>query len=299
MVQIPAPRHVTALALIAATLAQPLPAASGAERSPEEILRIELDMAGRQRLLTQRVISAACLLSLGVDPSAQELALIEAHDVFGATLDQLEQGNPAIQLPPSTEPVVRSAIAQSRLAWAPVATAIEAILAGDAGGERLSHIAAAEPALLVASQNLVTALDSTGARDPARAAEARALDLAARQRALSQAALKEACLITAAGVTHLDPAPHVAALNTRVAMFEDTAGTLRAGDEDLGIAPPPGGDAETALDTVQETWQDIRGLLNPALEGQPMDLDALEDLARDYEVLLPQLEDVVWFYVNR
>lgn len=302
MFEIPFSIRIGTLALAAfaaAALATPRPASATDTRSPAEALRIELDMAGRQRLLSQRVVSAACLLTLGLDPASQELALVEAHDIFAATLDQLERGDPAMQLAPVSDPVVRSAITQARLAWTPAAAGIEAILAGDGGPDRLTGLAAAEPALLTASQNLVMALAATGAQDSTHAAEARALDLAARQRMLSQATLKEACLITAAGVTRIDPAPHVTALNARVAMFEDTAGTLRGGDEDLGVAPPPGPDAETALDTVQETWQDIRGLLNPALEGQPMDLDALEDLARDYEVLLPQLEDVVWFYVNR
>lgn len=299
MAKPPLPLRIGALALAAIALATPLPLAAAGARSPEETLRIELDMAGRQRLLSQRVISAACLLSLGLDPSTQELALVEAHDIFAATLDQLEQGSPAMQLPPVSDPVVRSAITQARLAWAPVSTVIDEILAGDAGAERIGALAAAEPALLTASLNLVAALGATGAQDPTRAAEARALDMAARQRSLSQAVMKEACLITAAGIARINPAPHVTALNTRVTMFEDSAGTLRGGDPDLGIAPPPGPDAETALDTVQETWQDMRGMLNPALEGQPMDLDMLEDLARDYELLLPQLEDVVWFYVNR
>jgi len=288
-----------AAVLVALPLATPLPATATDPRSPEETLRIELDMAGRQRLLTQRVISAACLLTLGLDPTTQELALVEAHDVFGATLDQLEQGSATMQLPPVSDPVVRSTITQARLAWKPVSAVVDEILAGDISPARIAQLASDEPALLTASQNLVTALSATGPQTPAHAAEARALDLAARQRALSQAVMKEACLITASGITRLNPTPHVAALNTRVTMFEDSAGTLRGGDAALGIAPPPGPDAEIALDTAQETWQGMRGLLGPALAGTPLDLDSLEDLAHDYELLLPQLEDVVWFYVNR
>ena len=90
----------------------------------------------------------------------------------------------------------------------------------------------------------------------------------------------------------VDPTPGV----TRD-LFELETTFLRVGDEELQIAPPPNLAAEEAIDRVLTAWQDMRALLDPAIEGESMGIDELDDLAVAYGELLPQLEDVVAEYV--
>lgn len=267
-------------------------------RSPEAVLNQQIDMAGRQRLLSQRIAASACLLSLGVDAEASETALSEAQLIYGATLDHLQNGDANSGLPAATDPQVVAALEAARQVWAPLDASVTHILAGDAGIEDMRAIAAGEGPLLAASQAVVAALTATAGHGAGGPALAHAIDLAGRQRMLSQAAIKDSCLLSQAALTGLDPAQITADLTARIDLFEETAGELRAGNEDTGIAPPPNVEAENALDTVQVTWQDMRELLNPALDGTPLGADRLGDLANSYAVLLPQLEDVVWYYVN-
>lgn len=291
------PRPLRGALAVFALTALPLPLLAEM-RSPEAVLNQEIDMAGRQRLLSQRIAASACLLSLGVDAESSETALSEAQLIYGATLDHLQNGDATAGLPAASDATVLSALDGARSAWAPVDTAVTHILAGDATIDDMRAVAEHEGALLAASQAVVAALTASadhGSGDPGLA---HAIDMAGRQRMLSQAAIKDSCLLSQAETAGLDPEKIVADLTARVDLFEESAGDLRAGNDETGIAAPPSVEVENALDTVQVTWQDMRELLNPAFEGEPLGLDRLGDLAQSYSVLLPQLEDVVWYYVN-
>jgi len=293
------PRGALALSCAALFALLPLaPPLQAETRSPEAILNQEIDIAGRQRLLSQRIAASACLLSLGVDAEASETALSEAQLIYGATLDHLQHGDASSGLPAATDPLVIASIETARRIWSPLDAAVSRILAGDAGIEDMREIASGEGQLLSASQAVVASLTATADRGAGDPALAHAIDLAGRQRMLSQATIKDSCLLSLARVTGLDPAQVTSDLTARIDLFEETAGELRAGNEEAGIAPPPNVEAENALDTVQLTWQDMRELLNPALDGTPLSPDRLGDLALSYAELLPQLEDVVWYYVN-
>lgn len=300
MLLFPRLRRGTVAAVCLAAVAAPLlaPPLHAEMRSPEAVLNQEIDMAGRQRLLSQRIAASACLLSLGVDAEASETALSEAQLIYGATLDQLEKGDANAGLPAATDPLVIASIETARRVWAPLDAAVSRILSGEAGIEDMREIASGEGQLLAASQAVVASLTASAARGTGDPALAHAIDLAGRQRMLSQATIKDSCLLSQAALAGLDPAQITADLTARTDLFEETAGELRAGNEDAGIAPPPNAEAENALDAVQLTWQDMRELLNPALDGAPLSADRLGDLATSYSVLLPQLEDVVWYYVN-
>jgi len=280
-----------ALGLLLSALALPAPAA---ERDPAEILALQIDMAGRQRMLSQRLVASACFLSLGIQHDTQALALTEVSEIYEATLDRLEKGNTLLGLPAVTDPQALWALRDARAAWGHVAPLAAAVRSGDTSPQTLRTLAQREPAVLSASQAVVRALTS-GLNIPAdQAARARATDMAGRQRMLSQAIIKEACLLSRAQAAGLDSARHHAAIEAHTDLFELSMSMLRVGDDDAGVAPPPDIQTEEALDRSLLIWTDMRELLDPALEGQALSLDTLDDLAVAYETLLQELEDIVW-----
>ncbi len=102
-----------ALGLLLSALALPAPAA---ERDPAEILALQIDMAGRQRMLSQRLVASACFLSLGIQHDTQALALTEVSEIYEATLDRLEKGNTLLGLPAVTDPQALWALRDARAA---------------------------------------------------------------------------------------------------------------------------------------------------------------------------------------
>lgn len=287
---------VLAAGLAAAALA-PAPAFA-VDAAPAALPR-QLNLAGRQRLISQRLTAAVCFLSLGVDTDEQHLILLESTEIYANTLKLLRDGHPVFGLPPASDPSLILALDQARVVWNAVEPLARQALDGNTDPAILENLSYLEPSLLSASQAVVTALTDQLGDDVSEDADlARALDMAGRQRMLSQAVVKEACLISRANVSEFAVPPHVRALNNRLDLFELETTFLRVGDEDLQIAPPPNLAAEEAIDRVLTAWQDMRALLDPAIEGESMGIDELDDLAVAYDELLPQLEDVVAEYVS-
>jgi hypothetical protein len=84
--------------------------ADGAADTPLA-LTVTLNLAGRQRMLSQRIVKEACLMGTG-DDEARRARLSEAVALFDASLDALRTGMPeaGIMPPPSQE-------IEFRLAW--------------------------------------------------------------------------------------------------------------------------------------------------------------------------------------
>ena len=259
-------------------------------------LALQIDMAGTQRMLSQRMTAAACLVNLGVNPDQQHLALSESVDLLSASIDRLDTGYPLTGMQPVDDPIARAGLEAERAIWSELLPLVAAIRDYGRSPQTLQSIVAQEPVLLRTAQNLVQALRRGAWGNGAAQAEIRALDLVGRQRMLAYQMLKEACLITTEGRAGRETEPHRRALLAALDMFEMTAGQLIAGDEAARIAPPPNDDAFAALDQVQLHWQDLRPLFEPALEGEALGPAALGDLSYDYDALLFDLNEVVWYY---
>lgn len=259
-------------------------------------LSLQIDMAGKQRMLSQRMTAAACLINLGINPEQQRLALTESVDLLSASIERLDAGYPLIGMKPIDDPIARSGLDAERAIWSKMLPLIVAIRDYGRSPQTLQGIVEQEPVLLRTAQNLVQALRRGAWGNGAAQAEIRALDLAGRQRMLAFQMLKEACLITTEARAGRETESHRNALLAALDMFEMTAGQLIAGDEGARIAPPPNDAAFAALDQVQLRWQDLRPLFEPALEGEALGPAVLGDLAYDYDALLFDLEEVIWNY---
>ncbi len=275
----------------------PSPARSAPVATPPvRGLEMQIDMAGRQRMLSQRMTAAACLFNLGVNPDQQKLALRESIELFDAGLSRLENGYPLIGMPAVADPLGRARLTAERSIWSEMVPLVTAIRDYGRSPETMHRITGLEPLLLRASQSLVQSLRRDTLDVPEKKALLKAIDVAGRQRMLAYAMLKQACLITTEARSGNDTESYRQALEEALDLFEMSAGQLVAGDEEALIAPPPNDEAFTALDAVQFRWQDMRPMLEPALEGEALGPALLGDLAYDYDALLRDLEDVVWYY---
>lgn len=264
------------------------PAANGPE--------LQIDMAGRQRMLSQRMTAAACLVTLGVNSDQQKLALRESVELYEAGLSRLETGYPLIGMPAVADPISRARLTAERAIWSEVLPLTVAIRDYGASPETMRRISDLEPMLLSASKALVQSLRRDTSDSPAEAALLKAIDMAGRQRMLAYEMLKEACQIAIEARAGREVESHRQSLEAALDLFETSAGQLVAGDEEAMIAPPPNDAAFAALDAVQFRWQDMRPMLEPALDGEALGPARLGDIAYDYDALLRDLEDVVWYY---
>jgi hypothetical protein len=128
-----------------------------------------IDMAGRQRMLTQRIVKAYAQVGLGVTPDASHAQLRTAVRRFETQLGELGRRAPVAAARPVLERV--------DALWRP----LRRVVLGPVHREGAQWLAAHDEALLGAAHELVGVLEAS-----AGTALARLVTLAGRQRMLSQ-----------------------------------------------------------------------------------------------------------------
>lgn len=132
-----------------------------------------IDLAGQQRMLSQRIVKSWVQIGLNVEPAMSKRQLDDAVRRFEQNLRVLE---PMVATPES-----RKALGQLHLAWAPLRAAVGGVIRQP---DAMRINAQAEEVLAVA-ENLTRIL-----QDQAKAPASRWVNLAGRQRMLSQRLVK-------------------------------------------------------------------------------------------------------------
>jgi hypothetical protein len=128
-----------------------------------------IDVAGRQRMLTQRIVKAYCQVGLDVAPDVSRAQLAAAMDRFGRQLADLTHRAPTAD--------ARRAATRIGHAWGP----FKRDALGPVSRATARRLIAQSESLLVAANDLVRLL-----QDAAATSQARLVNTAGRQRMLSQ-----------------------------------------------------------------------------------------------------------------
>ncbi len=224
-----------------------------------------IDVAGRQRMLTQRIVKAYCQLGLNVTPEDSRLQLADALRRFDTRLSFLRQSAPGAQ--------ARLALARVAGRWQPVRrTAGGAV---SRAGARL--LAQRSEDLLLAAQDVVLLL-----QDQAGTPQARLVNIAGRQRMLSQRLAK--CYMLRAW--ELDLAQNLDQLDSAANEFAGALATLRA-------APENTAQIANELEAVNLQWEWFSTAIN--LQGQPSYTLVVADAS---ETILSSMDLITGLYAD-
>jgi hypothetical protein len=136
-------------------------------------LQTAINKAGRQRMLTQRMVKAYCLVGLGVAPQESKIQLTESRALFRTQLAELKSGTKDLK--------VQQALADVEHHW----SSFEAITLEPVSREGARRLAARDDALLEAADKVVLAL-----QELSDLPHARLVNISGRQRMLSQRVAK-------------------------------------------------------------------------------------------------------------
>ena len=243
-----------ALTLALAVTAVPLtaPVASAAAIADQDA-RNRINLAGRQRMLTQRMSKAACMIHMGIDVERHKVVLSDAAILFSETHSALQKGGGAHVLSPETDGDILAKLAEVDALWADLKIAVEEFQSTQSETSLQSIARLNVPTLVKMHEavGLIQASYSDGVIDPLLA---KTINVAGRQRMLTQRASKEACFI-AAGVDAVES--HNSLKNT-VSLFDSSLVDLMEGNPDEGIVPPVIDDLAWQLETVQDTWSELK-----------------------------------------
>lgn len=266
---------------------------NGADASIEAQRKV--NVSGRQRMLSQRMAKAACLMARDISFATTYDQLTQAYSLFQRSDTALRSGDEELGLGAEEIPDVLSALSAIDEPWTSYQTMLSGVVdTGSIEQEKLEdlddqsrdvlkfmNIAVFKTARAYADvvQELPLGLTIT-------------IDVAGRQRMLTQKAVKEACLMTVAA----DPELHAERLSETVDLFDQSLKALRDGYDDVGVVPAPTREIDRKLAEVAGLWQPVKAILDRAAEGEALSDRDLSKVARLSEPLLQTMNEAVMLY---
>lgn len=291
--------RIVCLGLLALLLALPA-APSTAESQPGAQVQAaasdgkrKINLAGRQRMLTQRMAKAACFIAMGVDVEAHFTMLSDARKLFAVTLSGLRHGDLDLGLRrEESAPILRGLSEVGRL-WQPYEAALLAVEEKrHVGQDDLATIARLNLPVLRKMHETVGITERIYAKGDLPLHLAIALNISGRQRMFSQKMAKEFCLI----VYNHEVAENQAALAETVQLFDLSLEALINGRADVGIRPPQGQALAAQLARVAALWAELKPIYERAAAGLPPSPPEVITVARENNPLLAEMNKAVWLY---
>lgn len=278
-----------ALALMAASAfaAAALPGTATVAQSTVLIHRINL--AGRQRMLTQRISRAVFFAALEADRAKHLDMLKKAHSLFDRTLKGLRSGDRDLELEAETQQETLTALSAVDAIWAAFDLTVQDILArGDVNQAEIESIAQLNPTLLDLSNKVVTALTLQKGQTAGDLGKTVALNVAARQRMLTQKMAKEVALL----VIGFEPEGSRKALEGTRDIFDASHQALLHGLPSIQL-PPPSPAVRAKLAEADGMWDTYRATINRVIETGIASTYDLSSISVQADVLLAKMNEAV------
>ncbi len=252
-----------------------------------------VNLAGMQRMLTQKMSKEAFLVALGIDREDNLQKLAESRNLFDRMLKGLRHGDALLGLPETTEPEVLDRLSKVEELWPLLHSAIRTSLAsGKVSAYEVETIAELNLPLLNAMDETVSAYERVAEKGALVSVLTVAINLAGRQRMLTQKMSKEVFSIAYG----LDERANRRNLADSIALFDDTLQGLIYGDNDLGLLPAPTAEIKAQLSKVEGLWDAFRPLLDPLARGGIPGSDTVAQVARQNLPLLEEMNKAVVMY---
>jgi nitrate/nitrite-specific signal transduction histidine kinase len=232
-----------------------------------------INVAGRQRMLSQKMAKEALFVVLLVDVDVQRKALTNTIKTFDESLKRLTNGDAEQGIPKPPDGAIAAQYGVVAKLWAPYRKAVEAV----AGGTGDPAVVVTGSREILAATAKAVELYETAQKNAHGGTLGTVVNIAGRQRMLSQKMVKEALQI-ALGIESERSRTDLAA--TR-ALFARSQKGLEAGDADLGLPAAEAPAVIKQLAKVSSLWGDYQARLDAVAKSQPAmeDMVALSDLS--------------------
>ena len=249
-----------------------------------------LNLAGKQRMLSQKMSKEVLLIHLNHETEKQLANLKATAALFHKTLNGLRDGDKALGLPAtSSRRILRQIDKKIHPAWDLLYLHIKRILdTKRVTPDQLEAIARLNPVLLSEMNKCVKLYEREAAKtglksDPSLAVT---INLSGKQRMLTQKMSKEFLLIASRHQVEENRLN----LQETYGLFERTLKGLLDGDPTLDLTGTKDPAIQTQLKKVQTLWEAFKPLVEPAAQTKH-DITA-DQIARVAELNLPLLTEM-------
>ncbi len=257
---------------------------------------VVINLAGKQRMLTQKMSKEVMLIALSVDKQQNLVNLGKTSSLFDKTLKGLKNGDSDLGLPAIASKRTLRQLDKIDKLWTEFYPHIKHIISEkNVGDEQLTAIAAQNLPLLKEMNKAVGAYEKEAAKSGIAAAEgfAATINLSGKQRMLTQKMSKEFLMIAHG----YEPQSNRLNLLETYTLFERTLVGLEKGDSTLGL-PATNNDAINAqLKVVDELWKQAKPVFsNASKEGVTPTPDEVQLVATLNLPLLKEMNKAVGMY---
>ncbi len=249
-----------------------------------------INLAGRQRMLTQEMVKSALLVTLGIQPEQNKKVMQKAADTFSQTLQGMYRGDERLGISSLTDTKARQQLDHIQNLWKPFVRQLDTIRQSrQKEPESLAYLITHDRELLQACNQLVQRLkQQTPQEDFIQKAHDNIIDIAGRQRMLIQKMTKEKLLILA----KINPQQNRTKLQQDIETFDDVLHALKAGDPSQKIPKPANPQLRAQLQKVSALWEKLR----PVYTTDSPDKKSLALMLAQHTKLLTAMDRSVRYY---
>jgi len=248
-------------------------------------LAVQINLSGRQRMLTQKMSKEALLVALKVEPEKNRRNLERTMALFERTLVGLISGDAGLKLAKAPNARIAAQLGVVMDLWKKFRPLVKRVADGRADRATLERIARDNLPLLAEMNRAVKMFEKVAGADTAELAVV--INLSGRQRMLTQKMTKE-YLLAALGI---DREANHRNLRKTTALFDRTLKGLLDGDDAQNLPPTTDPAIRAQLKKVMKLWADFRPLL-----ARPATRENLLAIAHANLPLLAEMNRAVKMY---
>ncbi len=220
---------------------------------------IIINLAGKQRMLTQKMSKDALLIAEGIDVEKNKKDLESSMRLFEKTLKGLMYGDKDLKLAKTNSKSIQAQLKKVQKLWEDFKKDLQAVLEGDTSKEVLLNISKKNVPLLKNMHKAVTMfVEQSGNLSKLKIDIANDINIAGRQRMLTQKMSKELLLIDLG----IEPAKNKKELKKTIDLFDRSLKALLYGDKEIGSKGCKLNHIKKQLLIVKGYWDQIKPTLN-------------------------------------
>jgi len=204
---------------------------------------VVINLAGKQRMLTQKMSKEALFIAKGIDVKANTENLKKTSALFDKTLKGLINGDSGLNLPKTENPEILAQLEKVSGLWKSFKAKIDKVIAGNTDKATLEAIDK-ENIPLLKNMNAAVQMYAKASGSKLDPKMAKTINLAGKQRMLTQKMTKELLLVA----NGINADANKENIKKTAALFENTLNDLIAGTQNTDI--------KTQLGVVKKLWAD-------------------------------------------
>ncbi len=226
-------------------------------------LAVSINLAGKQRMLIQKITKEALLIHANLDKKENIENLKKSSKLFDNTLNGLISSDKSLDLVAIEDKAIKKQLKVVDNLWKPFYKEINKILLGKAK-ESSYEFLEKNNMILLKEMNKAVGMYSSQNRGKHKLKLANDINLAGKQRMLTQRMAKDLLAIK----NNLDKKAHIDDFKSSKELFSKTLNGLLAGDKELNLIGTKLPNIVKQLNIVDKHWKSMQPLLDNALNGK-------------------------------